>query len=89
MSVKASFTGVISIARVSFSVKAYSMTTETDDLPLKTLHKACNNQVQMPYFCKYCNVIVPRVETTKGFEHGGGLVPLDENAIAALEPEME
>ena len=89
MPAKASFTGVVAIAKVTFSVKAYSMTTETDDLPLKTLHKSCNNQVQMPYFCKYCNVIVQRTETTRGFEHGGGLVPLDENAIAALEPEIE
>lgn len=89
MTARASFSGLISFSMVAFSVKAYAMTVEKEDPEFHILHKACKTPVKMPYHCKYCGVLVNKEDTTKGFEHGGGWVALDDAALAGLEPERE
>ena len=89
MTARASFSGVISFSMVAFSVKAYAVAVEKDEPEFHTLHKTCKTPVKMPYHCKYCGVLVQKEDITKGFEHGGGWVALDDAALAGLEPEKE
>ncbi|MGE3108678.1 MAG: Ku protein [Phycisphaerales bacterium] len=67
MAPRAYWTGNLKISLVTFGVRLYSATTETEKVRLNQLHKDCNARIKMPTTCPIHGQ-VDRSEIVKGYE---------------------
>ncbi|MDX2148365.1 MAG: Ku protein [Planctomycetota bacterium] len=67
MAPRAYWTGNLKISLVTFGVRLYSATTESEKIRLNQLHKDCNSRIRMPTTCPIHGQ-VDRSEIVKGYE---------------------
>lgn len=94
MSARALASATVSFGLVSIPVKVYSSGESSAGIRFNMLHKKCGSRLKQQYVCPQDNEVVPRSETSKGYEFAKGqyvmfsdeeLKALQERATHAIE----
>ena len=78
--------GTVMFGMVTVPVKMYAA-TQDNDVRTHQVHAKDNGRINYRKVCSTCNEEVSTAEIGKAVDTGAGLVVLDEQALAALEPK--
>src|SRR6185503_19457222 len=87
MAARAIDSATISFGLVSIPVKLFT-SASSEQIRFNMLHKKCGGRLKQQMVCPTDNEVVPREETTRGYEYSRGqYVTFTEDELKALEAE--
>lgn len=86
MGARATWTGTIAFGLVVVPVKLYLATGEDDPVKFNQVHKGCGCKIAQRRFCTNPEHTdeLPFAEVGKGYQHGTGMIELDDTDMASL-----
>ncbi|MHC4429912.1 MAG: non-homologous end joining protein Ku, partial [Planctomycetota bacterium] len=86
MSARAIASATVSFGLVSIPVKVYSSGESSAGVRFNMLHKKCGSRLKQQYVCPKDDEVVPRSETSKGYEFAKGqYVMFTDDELKALQ----